>query len=104
MNETLFQAAGENLFNGDLDPRLLIRYFPDLRGSLFMADDVAEVFAGVAEYMPVEDSVDDMSESFLDFLAPPNSSSCPRAVSSYPAHVSIASIDLRTFPFHNVAP
>jgi hypothetical protein len=51
------------LFNGELDPRLLVSYYPELRGSLFTADDVMDVFAGVAEHMPQENSVDDISES-----------------------------------------
>lgn len=62
-SETLFEDAGKHLFNGVLDPRLLISYYPDLRGSLFTADDVMDVFAGVAEHMPQENSVDDISES-----------------------------------------
>ena len=61
--ETLFEDAGKHLFNGELDPRLLVSYYPGLRGSLFTADDVMDVFAGVAEHMPQENSVDDISES-----------------------------------------
>lgn len=61
--ETLFEDAGKHLFNGELDPRLLVSYFPELRGGLFTADDVMDVFAGVAEHMPQENSVDDISES-----------------------------------------
>ena len=61
--ETLFEDAGKHLFNGELDPRLLVSYYPELGGSLFTADDVMDVFAGVAEHMPQENSVDDISES-----------------------------------------
>lgn len=60
--ETLFEDAGKNLFNGELDPRLLVSYFPDLRGSLFSSKDTMDVFAGVAERMPREASVDDISK------------------------------------------
>jgi hypothetical protein len=60
--ETLFEDAGKHLFNGELDPRLLVSYYPELRGSLFTADDVMDVFAGVAEHMPQENSVDNISE------------------------------------------
>lgn len=60
--ETLFEDAGRHLFNGETDPRLLISYYPDLRGSLFLPDDTMDVFAGVAEHMPTEGSVDDISE------------------------------------------
>ena len=61
--ETLFEDAGKHLFNGELDPRLLVSYYPELRGSLFTADDEMDVFAGVAEHMPYENSVDDISKS-----------------------------------------
>ena len=37
-------------------------YYPDLRGELFLEEDVVDVFAGVAEYLPHEDSIDDISE------------------------------------------
>jgi hypothetical protein len=60
--ETLFEDAGKHLFNGELDPRLLVSYYPELTGSLFTADDVMDVFAGVAEHMPRERSVEDISE------------------------------------------
>ncbi|KAJ7285781.1 hypothetical protein C8J57DRAFT_1285778 [Mycena rebaudengoi] len=56
--ETLFEDAGTNLFNGDLDPRVLVSYYPELRGSLFSASDTLDVFAGVAEHMPANVSVD----------------------------------------------
>lgn len=67
--ETLFEDAGKHLFNGELDPRLLVSYYPELRGSLFTADDVMDVFAGVAEHMPQEHSVDDISESLSHSLS-----------------------------------
>lgn len=60
--ETMFEDAGTNFINGDLDPRLLVSYYPDLRGSLFGAEDALDVFAGVAECMPADASVDDISE------------------------------------------
>lgn len=59
--ETLFEDAGNNLFNGQLDPRVLISYFPQLRGTLFTDEDHVDVFAGIAEKMPRESSVDDIS-------------------------------------------
>lgn len=61
--ETLFEDAGKHLFSGEVDPRLLISYYPDVRGSLFSADETMDVFAGVAEHMPMESSVDDISKS-----------------------------------------
>uniref|UniRef100_A0A0W0GCB0 Vacuolar sorting protein 39/Transforming growth factor beta receptor-associated domain-containing protein n=1 Tax=Moniliophthora roreri TaxID=221103 RepID=A0A0W0GCB0_MONRR len=63
--ETLFEDAGKHFFNGDLDPRLLVSYYPDLRGSMFTQEDTVNVFAGVAEHMPKERSVDDISTSSI---------------------------------------
>ena len=61
--ETLFEDAGNNFFNGQLDPRVLVSYYPDLRGNLFDDGDNVDLFAGVAEHMPKEASVEDISES-----------------------------------------
>ncbi|KAJ7452354.1 hypothetical protein B0H11DRAFT_2073067 [Mycena galericulata] len=58
--ETLFEDAGKNLYNGDLEPRVLVSYYPELRGSLFQATDTMDVYAGVAERMPSEASVDEI--------------------------------------------
>ncbi|KAF8812135.1 hypothetical protein BYT27DRAFT_7252199 [Phlegmacium glaucopus] len=63
--ETLFEDAGKHLFAGELDPRLLVSYYPELRGSLFTAEDALDVFAGIAEHMPRENSVDDIIVSNL---------------------------------------
>jgi hypothetical protein len=79
----MFEDAGTQLFLGQLDPRVLISYFPELRGSLFASEDGADVFAGALRYMPQDASVDDLSESlfillvssghpFLDFLKNPS--------------------------------
>ncbi|KAI0331784.1 hypothetical protein GY45DRAFT_1248254 [Cubamyces sp. BRFM 1775] len=58
--ETLFEDAGNRLYEGELDPRVLISYYPELRGELFREDETVDVMAGVAEHMPPEDSVDDI--------------------------------------------
>ena len=67
-SETLFEDAGKSFFEGNLDPRLLVSYFPDLRGTLFTADDSINVYAGVAARMPSEASVDDISKCLLFWL------------------------------------
>jgi vacuolar protein sorting-associated protein 3 len=59
--ETLFEDAGNHFFEGDLDPRVVVSYYPELRGSLFNANDTMDIFAGVVEHMPQESSVDDIS-------------------------------------------
>ncbi|CAK5277401.1 unnamed protein product [Mycena citricolor] len=74
-SETLFEDAGKHFFNGDLDPRVLVSYYPELRGSLLTSNATADVFAGVAEHMPPESSVDDIIRNYSPFLdtqtAPP---------------------------------
>jgi len=59
----LFEDAGKHLFNGEVDPRIVASYYPDLRGNLFNPEDSMDVFAGVAERMPKERSIDDISTS-----------------------------------------
>lgn len=63
---------------------------------MFTAQDSMDVFAGVAEHMPSESSVDDISElqflCTLLFLYMFRSSSCNRQPNA------IASIDISTFP------
>ena len=63
MLETRFEDAGFCLFQGELDPRILISYFPDLRGALLDADPTLDVFSGIAECMPPYNSIDDISTS-----------------------------------------
>ena len=98
--ETLFEDAGKHLFNGELDPRLLVSYYPELRGSLFTADDVMDVFAGVAEHMPQENSVDDISESLSYSLPLLSCYSAPLLVAR-PRHPLTY---LLPFPLSNRAP
>lgn len=59
---TSFEDAGKHLFTGDLDPRILISYFPDLRGSLLKPGDSVGMFAGIAKYIPMVQSVEEISE------------------------------------------
>ncbi|KAH9918038.1 hypothetical protein B0H21DRAFT_847492 [Amylocystis lapponica] len=84
LGETRFDDAGRHLFAGDLDPRALISYFPDLRGDLFGADDTVDIFAGVAEHMPPEESIYDIIVSNLvrnySPHLPPNTREAPQTV------------------------
>ncbi|KAJ7343434.1 hypothetical protein DFH08DRAFT_937969 [Mycena albidolilacea] len=82
--ETLFEDAGKNLFNGDLDPSVLVSYYPELRGSLFSADDTLDVYAGVAERMPREASVDEiivanLVRNYSPYLKPNTQTAPPTA-------------------------
>lgn len=63
LQNTLFEDAGKHLSTGDLDPRILISYFPNLRGSLFKPGDSVEMFAGIAKYLPMAQSVEEIGES-----------------------------------------
>jgi hypothetical protein len=63
--ERRFEDAGFCLFQGELDPRILISYFPELRGALLDADPTLDVFSGIVDCMPAYDSIDDMSTSPL---------------------------------------
>jgi hypothetical protein len=68
-SETLFEDAGRNLFNGKLDPRMLVSYFPDLRGRLFEeGESEVDVFAGVADRMPDAKSIQELSKCPSSFL------------------------------------
>ncbi|KAF5391626.1 hypothetical protein D9757_002402 [Collybiopsis confluens] len=60
LRETVFEDAGKHLFDGELDPRVLVSYFPDLRGELSGQDDTVDMFSGVAEHMPPESSVEEI--------------------------------------------
>lgn len=62
LQNTLFEDAGKHLRTGDLDPRILISYFPNLRGSLFKPGDSVEMFAGIAKYIPMAQSVEEIGE------------------------------------------
>ncbi|KAI0337403.1 hypothetical protein BDW22DRAFT_1409963 [Trametopsis cervina] len=82
--ETLFDDAGKHFFTGNLDPRVLVSYYPELRGSLFGPDDSVDLFAGVAERIPTEDSIDaiisiNLVRNYSPHLAP-NTSTAPVAV------------------------
>ncbi|KAI0052121.1 hypothetical protein FA95DRAFT_1602084 [Auriscalpium vulgare] len=82
--ETRFEDAGYNLFEGNLDPRVLISYFPDLRGALLSSSDELDMFSGIAEHMPPYDSVDDiivanLVRNYSPHLSPNTRSAPPTA-------------------------
>ncbi|KAF8632341.1 hypothetical protein AX15_001925 [Amanita polypyramis BW_CC] len=59
-SETRFEDAGKLFSNGELDPRVLVSYYPGLRGGLFGLEDTVDLFQGVADKMPTEDSVEEL--------------------------------------------
>lgn len=58
--ELKFEEAGKLFHRGQIDPRILVKMFPDLQGSLIQTDTVVEIFAGVEEYVREGQSVEDM--------------------------------------------
>ena len=78
-SETLFEDAGRNLFNGKLDPRVLVSYFPDLCAGLFEDTKDVGIFAGVAERMPTAPNIEELSKYNIYIL-------------SYPACASLSSL------------
>ena len=63
LTSTLFEDAGNRLFRGKLDPRILIDLFPDLIGTTLDNSSDIRIFAGIREHLPTT-SVDEISEFF----------------------------------------
>lgn len=63
IRETMFGDAGEYLFHSRLDPRILIRLFPDLRGGLIRENDAVNIFAGIESHLRCADTIQDISMS-----------------------------------------
>ncbi|EJD51169.1 hypothetical protein AURDEDRAFT_99287 [Auricularia subglabra TFB-10046 SS5] len=59
---TRFEEAGNYLFRGNLDPRMLVRHFPDLRPSplLVPPDATLDVYSGIAERVKGIGSVEEI--------------------------------------------
>ena len=74
-SETLFEDAGRNLFNGKLDPRVLVSYFPDLCDGLFKDTKDVDIFAGVVERMPTAPSIEELSKYNIYILSYPTCAS-----------------------------
>jgi vacuolar protein sorting-associated protein 3 len=47
LRETSFEEAGDSLFRGDTDPRLLIRLFPEFHRPRLTDDFTLDAFAGL---------------------------------------------------------
>ena len=62
LSETLFEDAGRHLLAGETDPRLLVRYFPDLRGNVLSIAPAVDIYAGIAEHLPRAASIDEIGE------------------------------------------
>ncbi|KZT37480.1 hypothetical protein SISSUDRAFT_1062828 [Sistotremastrum suecicum HHB10207 ss-3] len=64
-----FEEAGRQLFLGRLDPRLLIRYFPSIVGSLFEVSPYATNYIGLKPDVP-ETDIADLVRNYSPHLEP----------------------------------
>lgn len=64
IRETMFGDTGEYLFHSRLDPRIIIRLFPDLRGGLIREGDAVNIFAGIETHLQHADTIQDISTSY----------------------------------------
>ncbi|KAI5122616.1 hypothetical protein M0805_008706 [Coniferiporia weirii] len=79
LSETLFEDAGRHLLAGETDPRMLVRYFPDLRGNLLQATPEVSAFAGVAAHLPSATSIDDIVKNYAPHIEPDVETGTPTA-------------------------
>lgn len=61
IQETMFDDAAEYFFHSRLDPRILIRLFPDLRGGLIRPGETVNVFKGIEEQLRHAETIEDIS-------------------------------------------
>ncbi len=61
---TRFDDAGKHFLLGDADPRLLIRLFPDLRGSMINPGEQIAVYAGISESVEAFDNLDAIGKQY----------------------------------------
>lgn len=64
IHETMFDDAAEYFFHSRLDPRILIRLFPDLRGALIREADAVNIFAGIEPQLRLANTIQDISMCF----------------------------------------
>ena len=65
IRSTSFKEAGPLLFQGRVDPRLVIRLFPSIYGNLMRTQEgrSASVYAGLASLVESVGSIDEISKS-----------------------------------------
>lgn len=74
--ETRFEEAGECFLDGDLDPRVVLSFYPDLIGSLLSSEDSVTLYSGIEECLPSETSVEDIIRNYSPYMSP-NTRSAP---------------------------
>lgn len=62
MVETVFERAGEYFLRGKIDPRLLVRLFPEYRGKIIGTAEEVEVFDGLKPLLEGMSTVEDISK------------------------------------------
>lgn len=59
--ETTFDKAGEYFVRGKVDPRLLVRLFPTLRGKIIGSAEEVEVYEGLRVTLSEMPTIDEIS-------------------------------------------
>ncbi len=67
ISETLFDDAADHFLKSTLDPRILIRLFLEIRGSMIAPTDTVLIFKGVADQLDSFQSIGDISMHYIAF-------------------------------------
>jgi hypothetical protein len=59
--ETTFDKAGDYFLRGKVDPRLLVRLFPALRGKIIGSAEEVEVYEGLRTVLSEMPTIDEIS-------------------------------------------
>lgn len=71
MMETMFEKAGDYLLRAKVDPRLVVRLFPKLRGKVIGSAEEVDVLDGVKtvlEAMPPIEDIGEYTRSWCEHL------------------------------------
>ncbi|KAG9037771.1 hypothetical protein FRB95_004057 [Tulasnella sp. JGI-2019a] len=70
MKATRFEEAGSRFLTGNLNPLILIKLFPELRGHMITDVDEVYVFSGVAEDVKSLESIDALVRNYHPHIKP----------------------------------
>jgi len=65
MSMGMFAKAGDYFAKGKVDPRIIVRSFPDLRGKLIGSAEEVEVYHGLKEVLSSMPDIDDIGTSHI---------------------------------------
>lgn len=69
MSMGMFAKAGDYFAKGKVDPRIIVRSFPDLRGKLIGSAEEVEVYHGLKEVLSSMPSIDDIGKSHIILIS-----------------------------------